>query len=65
MIKKPKNGKITANQTMIKILKEPLFPSLWSPLSDFAELQCKIGQMMGASQQWGLSTNGERASLED
>jgi hypothetical protein len=39
MIKKPKNGKITANQMMIKILKEPLFPSLWNPLSDFAELQ--------------------------
>ena len=42
MIKKPKNGKITANQTMIKILKEPLFPSLWSPLSDFAELQWMV-----------------------
>jgi hypothetical protein len=39
MIKKLKNGKTTINQMMIKILKEPLFLSLWNQLSDFAELQ--------------------------
>ena len=39
MIKKLKNGKTTINQMMSKILKEPLFLSLWNQLSDFAELQ--------------------------
>ncbi len=39
MIKKLKNGKTTINQMMIKILKEPLFLSLWNQLLDFAELQ--------------------------
>lgn len=42
MIKKLKNGKTTINQMMIKILKEPLFLSLWNQLSDFAELQWMV-----------------------